>query len=91
MLERLRADLAWFDARGTGGMDPRTAQVFSAARAFVARSIEAHCGERPPPPARSRAQGAARPTYPQPEADQLPDDQLPDDQLPADQLPGDQR
>jgi hypothetical protein len=47
MLERLRSDLAWLDARGTDGMDPRTAQVFRAARAFVARSIEAHTGERP--------------------------------------------
>ncbi len=63
MLERLRSDLEWFDARGTTGMDARTAAVFGAARAFVARSIEAHTGESPPP-----ARSAGRPSYPQPGA-----------------------
>lgn len=77
MLERLRADLAWFDDRGATGMDARTAQVFGAARAFVARSIEAHTGERPPPPRRARA---ARQDHPQPG--------LPADQPPGDQVPG---
>jgi hypothetical protein len=78
MLERLRADLAWFDARGTEGMDPRTAEVFGAARAFVARSIEAHTGERPPPPRRVRAAREDDPRPPQAV-----------EQQPADQLPGD--
>jgi len=66
MLERLRSDLAWFDARGTAGMDPCTAQVFTAARAFVARSIEAHTGTLPPPPPAARPSGALRPSRPQP-------------------------
>lgn len=65
MLERLRSDLAWFDARSTAQMDPRTAQVFAAAREVLARSIEAHTGERPAPATRARD---ARPAYPQPAA-----------------------